>query len=319
MLFKEFFLTDPNNIGPYPVISLGGGQSYISYNQIYKPGKYHVEIQAGSSFCGNSSTNPLDNVDKLYQGVGGRIITDVVVKKPFRIIAYCGSKGTYNSAGVNAYSGEFKVNPSNSAVPAVTHVFGNAGGLTVNTDAVEGMVFSGGGNCLGDGILKSFQWGQRRLSYGAGSCLHFVNADTTTLLNHSFLCAFHCTAGTSGSYTSEVFFGGTGSAFGGAGAGSYSYRYQGAAYNGGSTVYGSGGSVNTSIGTTPPSNPGGNGSGIGYGAGGGINAHPYIGAGTAAPQPGAAAWYDGHWHDSRDVGGVYEDGKIIVNHIGPVE
>lgn len=310
MLQKEFFRVQPFNPNPYwdPVIvNLSGAQKFEE-DTIFLPGKYKVEIQAGASKAGGTST---------AESFSGKIITTVSIYDKFIIRAYCGSKASNNNvAGVNPYSGIYKVNSSISyqAVPAVNHIFGNAGSCCrVRAGTTEYCPSSG--NCLGNGVTSQLSSGA--CSTGAGSCLHFLPVGGT--FGTDYLAAFHTTAAASGiggpggieGYFYE--FGGSGSAYGGAGSGcSNDYTLPSNSYAGGTTPYGSGG-PGVSGGSYSKTNPGKNGSGIGHGFGGGVFA-------KGCYNPGAAAYFDGsQWIESTLVAGAREEGKIIVTYMGPLD
>ena len=133
-----------------------------------------------------------------------------------------------------------------------------------------------------------------------------------------YLCAFQATAAASGLLWQSpggnmLLFGGSGSAYGGAGSGtSNSVTSPSISYNGGSTPYGTGG-AGVSGGTQAQTRAGNNGSGIGHGFGGGVFA-------KGCYSPGAAAYFDGtQWIESTLVAGAREEGKIVITYMGPLD
>lgn len=282
MLQKEFFQVQPFNPNPYwdPVIvNLSGAQKFEE-DTIFKPGRYRIEMQAGSAR--SQLVNGYTDI-----GFGGKIVQDITVEQDFIIRAYCGSKssGTINfdgQVGINPYNGVFKINGVWAAqnVSAVNNIFGNAGSSGLYYNQIS---CSSSGNCLGDGGGDTA---------AAGSCLHLLPVGG--IFGTDYLYAFHTTGGVAGVLAT----GGTGGAYGG-GAGGTSYS--GTAYSGGSTPYGNGGSANTG---------GSDGSGIGHGK--------KQKSGTTAAD-GAAAWFDGtNWNQSDMVASGYLDGKIFIKYIGPL-
>lgn len=278
---------------PDNVVNLVGATKYEA-DIVWPAGRYSVDVQSGAPYVASSYGNPTI-------GLPARIQQTVDIPQDFIVRAYCGSRGTSASGGVNPYSGAFKVNAvtSNSAVPAVSHIFGNAGSFAAISGASGVLPHRyGSGNCLGNGAAYNGS------AIGAGSCLHFIPVGGT--FGTDYLAAFHCAAPT---YTNSRDGGGCGSAYGGAGSGT-AYSSGGISslaqsYNGGSTPYGSGGAGHS---TTSGLILGSNGTGPGYGYGGGVSAD------------GAGAWFDGtEWHDSRATGGAGEDGHIIVKYVGPIE
>lgn len=289
MLQKTFFRTLSVPYKENPLIDLSGGEAFEE-NTVFVPGIYSIDVQAGAgvTYYGRNI------------GLPAKITQTIEIREPFIVRAYCGGSGTSSSAGVNPYSGAFKVNAYMNAsnVPAVSHIFGNSGSSyfgNANSDVTSG-------NCLGNGARV-----QQIGASGAGSCLHFVPENGVFGTNYLF--AFHTTAGVSGSGGNLA--AGVGSAYGGAGSGG-AYRTHvlggeltGRSYNAGSTPYGTGGS-----GVPVPSDErtvrGKNGTGVGYGYGGGVSLN------------GVGAWFDGtEWLDSRAIGDN-SGGHIVVTFIRPI-
>lgn len=289
MLQKGFFRTMAVPYKENPLVSLSGGEAYEE-NRVFVPGFYSIDIQAGAGVTYSGR--------KI--GLPAKITQTIKIKEPFIVRAYCGGSGTSSSAGVNPYSGVFKVNAYMNAsnVPAVSHIFGNSGSSYyggANTDVTSG-------NCLGNGARV-----QNLGASGAGSCLHLLPEGGTFGTNYLF--AFHTTAGASGASGSGKVASGVGSAYGGAGSGTASRthvlgaEFVSRSYNAGSTPYGAGGS-----GVPAPSTEttvlGNNGTGIGYGYGGGVSLN------------GVGAWFNGtEWLDSRATGDN-TGGHIIITFLG---
>lgn len=274
-------------IWPDNVVSLVGATKYDA-DIVWPAGRYSVDIQSGAPYVSSAYGNP-------RIGLPARIQQTIEVPSNFIVRAYCGSRGTSASGGINPYSGGFKVNAvtSNGAISSVSHIFGNAGSFNMMQGASQIAAHRyGSGNCLGNGAVYNGS------SLGAGSCLHFIPVGGT--FGTDYLAAFHCAPPT---FTNGRDGGGCGSAYGGAGSGS---TYGSASvYAGGSTPYGSGGTGHTgSSGLVA----GANGTGAGYGYGGAVG------------QNGAGAWFDGtNWNDSRTTGGLGEDGHIIVKYVGQIQ
>lgn len=290
----------------YVILNLSGAQKFDE-DTVFYPGKYNVVIQAGASKAGPSTA----------ESYSGKISTTISVPQSFIIRAYCGSKASDNSvAGTNPYSGQYKVNGSVSygSVPSVNHIFGNAGSCC-RVRAGSTTYYPSSGNCLGDGIASQLYQGS--CATGAGSCLHFLPIGG--VFGTDYLAAFHTTAAGSGiggpggieGYFFE--FGGSGSAYGGAGSGcSNDYTLPSSSYAGGSTPYGNGG-AGVSGGSYSKTNPGKNGTGIGHGFGGGVSA-------KGCYNPGAAAYFNGtQWIESTEVAAAREEGKIIITYLGPLD
>ena len=302
MLQKEFFQVQPFNPNPYwdPVIvNLSGAQKFEE-DTVFMPGRYKVIVQAGGAYPTTSSGS-------------GKIEQIVLVQEPFIIKAYCGSKGTQNSGGVNLYTGPFKVNPIQGDVPSVNHIFGNCGGCSKGVNGVaEGY---GSGNSLGNGIIYYASGGYPQ-ACGAGSCLHFIPLNG--VFGTDYLFAFHTT---SASACIGVFLQtGSGSAYGGSASGGASstgsqgmYAQQG--YLGGNTPYGSGGARSWSGKGLLAYGYGYDGTGIGHGYAGEMDPSDYDYKGK-----GAAAWYNGtNWVQSDNWANPGEEGKIVVEYLGPLE
>lgn len=297
MLLNSFFMVDPFNAYPYidnDIVNLVGGGSFTQ-NTVFRPGKYSVDVQAGSSYVEENTT--------LIIGKPALIKKEISITQPFIVRAYCGSSGTATAGGMNPYSGSFKVNANTThdAVPGVSHIFGNTGSTAyVNMGIVSSTIHCSTGNCLGDGTYIG------NTSSGAGSCLHIMPANGT--FGTDYLFAFHCVAGTI--MNTNGLGGGVGSAYGGAGSGSVyvytSIAQKAQSYDGGSTPYGAGGKgVETT--TLGEYKLGNNGSGPGYGYGGGHGVD------------GGGAWFDGEqWLDSRTVGEHGTDGHIILKYLRPL-
>ena len=295
-LQKGFFMTESFNPSPFwdnTIVNLSGAQKFEE-DTVFPVGRYRVDVQAGATYTNG------------YSGYSAQIIQDVVVEEPFIIRAYCGSRGTQSSGGINPYSGEYKVNSYTNAsnVPSINHIFGNSGSPGLNPNA-KWVQFCASGNCLGNGVL-SVQ-GAAYQAPGAGSCLHFLPNGGTFGID--YLKAFHVTAAPNHS-------GGSGSAYGGAGSGrannsASSGLVIGKSYslNAGSTPYGTGGAGVYS--GASDRLPGNNGTGIGFGYGGGM---------SGGDAKGAGAWFDGTiWHDSRTVASAADqDGHIIVTYLGTI-
>lgn len=305
-----FFMTEPFNPNPYwdPVIvNLSGAQKFDT-DTVFLPGKYKVELQAGAS-------KTLSNNQLASESFSGKINVIVNVYEKFIIRAYCGSRASSGlSAGINPYSGAYKVNGNTSYgsnVSSVNHIFGNAGSCCRLTGGST-EYYPSSGNCLGDGIASSLY--NDSCATGAGSCLHFLPIGGVFGIDYLF--AFHATSSSGGFCVDSpdgiyVLCGGSGSAYGGAGSGSSNdVTLPSISYNGGSTPYGAGGAgVSGGIGNTK-AKPGNNGTGIGHGFGGGVFAKGCF-------TPGAAAYFDGtQWVESDLVADAREDGKIKVTYLG---
>lgn len=315
MLQKGFFMTEPFNPYPYwenTVLLNLSGSTKFEEDTVFPAGKYLIDVQAGASRYLNSSGPQSDPVG-TRNGVGGRVYQTIDVTTPFIIRAYCGSMGEFNVGGTNPYNGEFKVNASSqNAQPAmVSHIFGNAGGAVATNDAV----FAGSGNCLGNGAVAHLS--NLAYSIGAGSCLHIL--PELGVFGTDYLFAFHCSAGSCGFVGTPNVIGGSGSAYGGAGASSTATQSVIFANNGGSTLFGTGGTLFS--GGSQTTKAGNDGSGVGAGFGGGrfLGAAAANTTGERGPQRGAAAWFDGsNWLTSSSVGGMNEQGHIIITYKGPV-
>lgn len=287
MLQKEFFQVQPFNPNPYwdtVIVNLSGAQKFEE-DTVFMPGRYKVMIQAGGVYS-------------LSVSVSGKIEQIVVVREPFIIKAYCGSKGTQNSGGVNLYTGPFKVNPIQGDVPSVNHIFGNCGSCSKGFNGAEGY---GSGNSLGNGVIYNTAGGYSN-AFGAGSCLHFIPLNG--VFGTDYLFAFHTTSGAGNDFLLET---GSGSAYGGsASGGASSTDSQGMiaqyGYLGGNTPYGSGGARSYSGTGLLAYGFGHDGTGIGHGYAGG---------------KGAAAWYNGtNWVQSDNWANPGEEGKIVVEYVG---
>lgn len=293
-LQKGFFMTEPFNPDPFwdnTIVNLSGAQKFEE-NTVFPAGRYSVDVQAGSS----SIFDP--NYPEMSTKSRRIVYNNFIVNTPFCIKAYCGSKGTSGSGGVNLYSGGFKVNSvvSGATIPAVTHIFGNAGSSGYSRGYNK--YSASGGNCLGNGGVDS------EYATGAGSCLHFLPVGGT--FGTDYLFAFHVAPGGS----KMIFYsGGGGSAYGGAASGSAAANtsHSASTVAGGSTPYGNGGA-----GAYAPrdslfvsGNPG-----TGIGAGKGFDDYCY----------GGAAYFDGTtWVDANSnglFGNTNEDGHIIVKYVG---
>lgn len=303
MLQKEFFQVQPFNPNPYwdPVIvNLSGAQKFEE-DTVFVPGRYRVIVQAGGVYPVNLS-------------VSGKIEQTVVVQQPFILKAYCGSKGTQNSGGVNLYTGPFKVNPIQGDVPSVNHIFGNCGSCSKGIYGAEGY---GSGNSLGNGIRYALS-GSPNLFYscGAGSCLHILPIGGE--FGQDYLFAFHVTSASSClGFLCQT---GGGSAYGGAASGGASSTdSQGMVaqygYLGGNTPYGSGGARSYSGEGILAYGNGYDGTGIGHGYAGEVTISDLSYKGK-----GAAAWYNGtNWAQSDNWANPGEEGKIVVEYLGPLE
>lgn len=298
-LQKGFFITEPFNPSPFwdnTIVNLSGAQKFDE-DTVFPAGRYSVDVQAGSG-----GSEPPSGYPDVFRVKSRRVTQTFIVREPFLIKAYCGSRGWTNSAGVNPYVGEFKVNGVGTTVsiPAVNHIFGNAGSASGSAVAYYA---PSGGNCLGNGAYNS----NVVMGSGAGSCLHFIPVGGT--FGSNYLYAVHIAPGGT---TGVLGWGaGGGSAYGGAGSGgANSSAGDGVtSQNGGSTPFGSGGAgVYAAPGVY--STPGNNGSGIGSG---------YAETGSQ-PAYGGAAYFDGtSWVDANSnglFGGAQEDGHIIVKFLG---
>ena len=301
MLQKEFFQVQPFNPNPYwdPVIvNLSGAQKFEE-DTVFMSGRYKVIVQAGGVY-------------PVSLSVSGKIEQIVVVQEPFIIKAYCGSKGTQNSGGVNLYTGPFKVNPIQGDVPSVNHIFGNCGSCSRGFDSAEGY---GSGNSLGNGVIY-YTAGGSPFACGAGSCLHFIPLNG--VFGTDYLFAFHTTSATNGGYFLQT---GSGSAYGGsASGGADSTDSQGMVaqygYLGGNTPYGSGGARSYSGTGIFAYGFGYDGTGIGHGYAGETNLSDL----SYYKGKGAAAWYNGtNWVQSDNWANPGEEGKIVVEYLGPLE
>lgn len=289
MLQKEFFQVQPFNPNPYwdpVIINLSGAQKFEE-ETVFVPGRYKVVVQAGGAYVKDSNSTLIWD-----SALPARITQIISVRKPFVVRGYCGQKSfvlrnssaqtVSKQSGVNAYSGAFKVNAETVGknIPAVSHIFGNAGSCGRSyRDMTPYQVSSG--NCLGNGAVSEGMFS----AAGAGSCLHLLPVGGE--FGSNYLYAFHVTSGAASS-------GGGGSAYGGAASGN---GYQGVlSWNGGSTSYGSGGAASGSTGI--------DGSGVGHGK------HNRLGAG---------AWFNGGaWVQSDEVADSYDqDGIIKVEYLGP--
>lgn len=292
-------------IYPEYVLNLTGAQKFDD-NVVFPPGRYVIDMAAGASVRTANSNN---------NGQGGAFADEVVqIDVPFMIRAYCGSKGDTTAGGVNPYSGPYKVDAvtTAAAVPAVNHIFGNAGSACYVPGLTNGVGVSSG-NCLGNGAFSRLTGGT-----GAGSCLHFIPVEGT--FGVDYLYAFHCTAGTpiySSTSGSDrlIIAGGVGSAYGGAGsaaafkAGSYTVSSQA----GGSTPYGDGGTGITPTGTGIW--VGNAGTGIGAGFGGASSAKVldttmYYGQHGAAAKFNGLEWVSGNQHITTE--NINGDGYIRI-------
>lgn len=302
MLQKEFFQVQPFNPNPYwnPVIvNLSGAQKFEE-DTVFVPGRYKVIVQAGGVY-------------PVSLSVSGKIEQIVVVQEPFIIKAYCGSKGTQNSGGVNLYAGTFKVNPIQGDVPSVNHIFGNCGSCAKGTSGAEGY---GSGNSLGNGIIYNTPGGYS-FACGAGSCLHFIPLNGVFGIDYLF--AFHTTSASACiGYSLQT---GSGSAYGGSASGGASPTGSqgGTAQNGfigGNTPYGSGGARSYSGTGLVAYGYGYDGTGIGHGYAGETNPSDL----SYYKGKGAAAWYNGtNWVQSDNWASTGEEGKIVVEYLGPLE
>lgn len=301
MLQKEFFGVESFNPRPYfdnTILNLSGAAKFEA-DTVFKPGRYSVDVQAGATYRNGYE----------WVGIPARIMQQIIVNSPFIIRAYCGSKATESSGGINPYSGTFKVNAwsSKSDVPSVSHIFGNSGSPCCIPD--NNYIYAAtSGNCLGNGTL-SVQ-GTLYQAAGAGSCLHFMPLGGVFGTNYIF--AFHVTASAAKGALSAGDSAGVGSAYGGAGSGSSYYAGSSGlvigksySFNAGSTPYGNGGA---GVYAANYYSVGNSGTGIGYGYGGGISAN------------GSGAWFNGtNWQDSRSVASSKDqDGHIIVTYLGPI-
>lgn len=296
-LLETFFRANPINPSQRIVLDLSGNESYTE-DRLFIPGHYRFEVQAGASYgSGNDSA-----------GVSGRIDVNITIYDQFKVVAYCGSKATASAAGINPYSGSYKVNSytSFSDVPSVSHIFGNSGSLSRLVSGSGSAYSYGSGNCLGNGARYSGSY--ETCSIGAGSCLHLL--PSTGMFGTDYIHAFHTTAGSSGN---GFCMGGTGSAYGGAGSGkSNNLTTSSRSYNGGSTPFGMGG-AGVAVPTVNPSAANGNsGTGIGAGIGGGLIKNGFI-------TPGAAAYFDGsNWIDANTYAALSADGKIRITFMEPL-
>lgn len=288
------------------VVNLSGSQSFVE-DVVFPKGVYSIDVVAGSTFCGVATDVTSTTVG--FNGVGGKVVTEVTIYEPFIIRAYCGSKGNYGVGGTNPYSGAFKVNAAfNASTPIlVTHIFGNVGGsAAINNQSVY---FPGSGNCLGNGIGVNTN-SNLKMGIGAGSCLHFLPVNG--IFGTNYLFAAHCGPAATGWRGSPKCAAGNGSVYGGAAGGvsATTPNYSVSSYNGGSTLFGIGGTgVVGSLTDVPVA---AEGTGIGAGK---TNATSI--SSIKNPRTGSAAFFkDGVWQNSDLYGNKEEDGHIIVKCIG---
>lgn len=303
---KVFFQFTP------PSLSLAGGQKYEN-DYIWPAGRYQIELAAGSSYYYRAAYAASGiSYSEINKSVpGGKIVQTITVNTQFIIRAYTGTRGTKTAAGVNPYSGTFKVNGLNtrSSVPDVSHIFGNAGSVS-GADGQHIMCSSG--NSLGNGAYyKSPYAVESSNSTGAGTVLHLMPVGGT--FGKDYLFAFHVTAPSANGAA------GCGSAYGGAGAGGKSDSVL--PLNGGNTPYGTGGVVpsgwNKAYGIS--------GNGVGAGVGAAVIV-PATGEWTPGRPVGAAAWFNGdQWLNVAAYSNVddfpndntYEsDGYITMKYVG---
>ena len=305
MLQKGFFITKSFNWAGRTLVNLSGSQQFVE-NTVFPKGVYSIDVVAGSTFYGISADEPMQSDNG--KGVGGRVYTEVTIREPFIIRAYCGSKGGYGVGGTNPYAGPFKVNASyyEGTPAAVSHIFGNVGGSSKYISSNPTTLYPGSGNCLGDGVGVTTP-NVSKYGIGAGSCVHFIPVGGTFGTNYLF--AAHCGAAATGWHGTPFRLAGNGSVYGGA-AGSIGRTVEGAynvvGWNGGSTPYGTGGTASIVPGL------------IVYGASDGTG----VGAGKMVsgwPTKGAAAYFqDGVWKNSTLFGNQEEDGYIIVSFVRPI-
>lgn len=296
-LQKGFFMTEPFNPSPFwdnTIVNLSGAQKFDE-NTVFPAGRYSVDVQAGSG--------GYDEGGEFGRIKSRKITKTFTITTPFCIRAYCGSKGSGNNAGVNPYTGSFKVNSilSGATISTVNHIFGNCG--SSGHERASGYEPSGC-NCLGNGIARS-AYGYY-FSTGAGSCLHFIPVGGT--FGTDYLFAVHIASAGYGILCQ----GGGGSAYGGAASGGANSDtgHSATSQNGGSTPFGSGGT-----GVYAPSGVystyGNDGTGIGAG---------FAVKNTEHLSWGGAAYFNGtNWVDGNIdglFGGFDDDGHIIVKYLG---
>lgn len=306
-LLNSFFRMQPIPFVKGKVlVNLKGNESFES-SRIFPAGKYKVELQAGAPAISASQY--------MVNSVAGRVLEEFSVEQDFIVRAYCGSNAkSATTAGVNPYVGEFKKNGLNtwgSDVDSVSHIFGNAGSACSMQTGRGREIYPSSGNCLGDGVVGS------NTSYtcatGAGSCMHIIPLGGS--FGQDYLRCFHATSGACGANVAGIVsIGGSGSCYGGAGSAcSNNLTQSSRSYSGGSTPYGQGGAGKPVPSTNPSWTAGDNGTGIGAGFGGGRTQSGYY-------TPGSACWFDGtDWHTVNTLGGIGEDGKIVLTFLGALD
>lgn len=297
MLQKEFFQVQPFNPNPYwdpVVVNLSGAQKFEE-NTIFVPGRYRVLARAAAS------------VAPGCEALSGEIQKDIVIENRFVIRAYCGSK-----AGINPYSGPFKVNPVLNQSVDVNHIFGTCGSSNKGIPGeAESINWLGSGNCLGNGWSRVSY--NSTFSVGAGSCVHIMPVGG--VFGTDYYYAFHTTAAPAGNVLGAN--GGAGSAYGGsASGGSSSYGSMGSigqiSIRGGNTPYGNGGAGAYSGTGLLASSAGNSGTGIGCGK------KPLIRDTTPLVTfLGSTAFFNGtNWEDPGTTGAQGAEGAIVITFLG---
>jgi hypothetical protein len=183
----------------YVVLNLSGAQKFEE-DTVFPAGKYKIEIAPGAYGYNHN-----------YYGSGHYYIANMVhmetITEPFFIRAYCGSSGNFNNqtAGVNLYSGAFKVNGIDARLISrdyypngvdVNHIFGAGGGnsryYNSSSETGAGTSWGGGPNCLGNGNIECYSdygTGNQNAWGGAGSCLHLIPVGG--IFGTNYLRAYH--------------------------------------------------------------------------------------------------------------------------------
>lgn len=272
------------------IVDLEGAQAFEE-NTIFTPGRYEVYIQApggGVLFLTEEDSAP------QYD-----FTTTIEVENPFIVKAYCASSDKFDgsgniiSVGKNPYSGPFKVNyrTAGGTPPYVNHIFGNAGSIDAGGRI---SIHIAGGNCLSDGYNSNL------LLATAGVCMHIM--PPSGVFGTDYYYTFQIAGCADG--------GGNGSAYGGAASGGASDSWLAESYStsaGGSTPYGQGGAGVYKY-VTVENVQGNPGTGVGHG--------------VYAGPPAAASFNGTEWVDmelrSRTITTAYEDGKIRITYLGPL-
>lgn len=302
MLQKGFFNVDPFNPRPYrdnTIVNLSGAEKFEA-NTVFVPGRYRVLVRAGGSVA------PIRGGNLSGIALSGEIQKDIVIENRFIVRAYCGSK-----AGVNLYSGPFKVDPVLNQSVDVNHIFGTCGSSNKGMpDLAESRDWLGSGNCLGNGWSRFFD--NNIYSVGAGSCAHIMPVDG--VFGTDYYYAFHATAAPSGNILG--YNGGAGSAYGGsASGGSMSYGSMGdhgqTSIRGGNTPYGNGGAGAYSGTGLIAASVGNSGTGIGCGK------KPLTNSELLTTFLGSTAFFNGtNWEDPGTTGAQGAEGAIVITFLG---